>query len=295
MQTKSIKEALCWATDLLNAVSDTAKLDSSILLEFVTGTSSANQIAFPDKQLSEEELRLFTNLVARRIQKEPVAYLINEKGFWKYDFFVDKRVLIPRPETELLVENSIEFILQNIEYFREQKTISILDLGCGSGCIGLSVIKDLIDNKLNQDIKINLTLIDKSSDALDVAKINIEKLGLNIDIRNLEINPINSDWFSNISGTFDLILSNPPYIQENDSRVYDGGVFEPKEALYSKEFGLKDIKIILDNYKKYINLNYLVLIEVGLDTFEYLSEYTEIEYIKDLSGYNRVIKIIPCI
>ncbi len=286
--SKRLKEILSAYKDKLKNISDTAQLDVSIIVEFVTGISKAKQIADSDMLLTDEQIDKIDALINRRINFEPIAYIINSKGFWKYDFYVDSRVLIPRPETEIIVENGLKFLTQLIS--SGSKSISILDLGCGSGCIGLSILKDLIDSDLPSDINIELSLVDKSLSALEVSKINSKLLSLDQLQNNIRVNFIHSDWFSSVTGKFDLIVCNPPYIAKDDKRVYAGAVFEPSQALYSEDSGHADIKHLLLNIRKFLKDNSLALIELGIDSADLFREQVD-GVLNDASGIGRVLKL----
>lgn len=200
-----------------------------------------NQIHFnPDLQI-EEKIDIFFEALDRRAKGEPYNYILNYKEFYGREFYVDNRVLIPRPETEIMVE---ECIKRNIN-----KTINnYLDLCTGSGCIGITLKKEL-------DI-LNATFSDISIDALDVCKINSIK-------HNIDANMINSDLFNRIEGKFDLITINPPYVPELRKEYLDAGVrdYEPNLALFSGENGLDIIRRIFDEIEFYITDNASIYME----------------------------------
>jgi release factor glutamine methyltransferase len=286
--SKSLKEIILDCKNQLQNVSDTASLDASIIVEFVTGITKVKQIIDADVKLPEQQVEKIYELVNRRKTNEPIAYITNSKGFWKYDFYVDNRVLIPRPETELIVDHGIKHLLKKL--LSDKKSVSILDLGCGSGCIGLSILKDLLEAKSENDLFIDLSLVDKSQFALEVAKINFEQLHLDNSQKNYCVKFINSDWFSSVRGKFDLIVCNPPYIAKDDSRVYSGSIFEPRSALYSDDFGHADIKIILSNIRNYLDANSLALIELGIDSAQKFRGQVD-QIITDSSGIDRVLVV----
>lgn len=210
----------------------------------------------------------------------PIQYALKETNFYGYNFYVDKRVLIPRFETEELVYNTNEFINK---YFKEEKDLKVLDLCSGSGCIGLTL------KKLNPNL--NVTLSDISKDAIEVSKINKEKL-------NVDVNIIESDLFSNINSKFDVIISNPPYVSlddEVDELVLKN---EPKLALYANNNGLEFYEKILSSCENYLNNKYIIAFEIGSsqkkDVLEFINKYLEDVKIitkQDMSKRDRMIFI----
>lgn len=269
--------------ELLQHFSETARLDVDIFIQAITKEPIVTLIANPQLKISEDKAECFFEFVARRAKQEPVAYIINEKGFYNHNFYVDNRVLIPRPETELLVENGISHLLGI------QKTeIRVLDLGCGSGCIGLSILSEVVD----KFEKIELVLSDISQDALEVAKINLEKLKINNP--NAKVEFTLSDWFDQIEGKYDLIVSNPPYIQQNDPRLYSGYEFEPSISLFSLDDGFKDLNEIVQIGYEFITKEGSLICEFGQGQEVVLSQlitendkYKNLKFLNDLSGITR--------
>ena len=210
----------------------------------------------------------------------PIQYALKETNFYGYNFYVDKRVLIPRFETEELVYNTNLFINK---YFKEEKNIRVLDLCSGSGCIGLTL------KKINPNL--DVTLSDISKEAIEVSKINKEKL-------NVDVNIIESDLFSNINSKFDVIISNPPYVSfddEVDELVLKN---EPKLALYANNNGLEFYEKILSSCENNLNNKYLIAFEIGSsqkkDVLELINKYLEDVKIitkQDMSNRDRMIFI----
>ena len=188
-------------------------LDIQILMTKVLKKDRKFIILNPKKEISNESLEYFKNLVTKRSKGEPVAYLVKKKYFWKYEFIVSKDVLIPRPDTELIVE-------QVLKLTRNRQRLSLLDIGIGSGCILLSILKD----------KKNFygTGIDISKKTLNICKINSQ----NLDITN-RLKLFKSDIDNFHFGKYDLIISNPPYIKKNEIKYLDRDIvgFEPLRAL----------------------------------------------------------------
>ena len=207
---------------------------------------------------------------------EPVQYIVGNVNFYGFTFKVDKRVLIPRFETEELIENTLKYIDKN-------KELKIIDLGTGSGCIAITLKKELDSN---------VTACDISSKALEVAHMNALK-------NNCNINFVISDIFSNIEGRYDVIISNPPYIADDEEIMDIVKNNEPNIALYASDNGLYFYKKILDNVSNYVNDKYLIAFEIGYKQAQDIKEYAynllenvEILIEQDLSGKDRYIFII---
>ena len=234
------------ATKQLKPVSDTAQLDAEILLCSVLKKDRVFLRTWPDAELSDEELNKFNLLLERRIKGEPIAHILGERGFWSLNLKVTSDTLIPRPDTERLVELALEIIPKNADW-------KILDLGTGTGAIALSLAKE--------KPTCHIMATDQSIAALDIAKQNAEKN----QISNIEF--IQSDWFDKIGNQkFNMIVSNPPYIKKNDPHLKQGDVrFEPLSALTSGADGLDDIRIIIQNSQKHLTQKGVLLIEHGYD------------------------------
>ena len=183
--------------------------------------------------LDDNELKKIAHFIERRNLGEPLAYLFENKGFWNLDLFIDENVLVPRPETELLVEKVLSLY--------DSKPLRLLDLGTGSGAIGLS----LLSERPSWEVYCS----DLSLKALKVAQENKKNNLVNAHL-------VNANWLSAFEGSsFDVIVSNPPYVDQNDKRLLGDGVsFEPTEALISEERGLKDIRHIIKTSKSYLRI-----------------------------------------
>jgi len=207
------------------------------------------------------------------LQNMPMAYLLGKEEFYGLEFKIDKRVLIPRPETELLVEKALSLI-------REKNIKTVLDVGCGSGVIAI-VLKKYLPG-------IIVTACDISRDAITVARENAAR-------HNIEIEFVLSDVFTSLSGrSFDLIVSNPPYVDEKDATLELG--HEPREALYARDNGLAVIKKLIAYAPGYLTSPGYFLSETGYDQKDPLNRYIDDntfwehrEWIKDYQGHNRVI------
>jgi release factor glutamine methyltransferase len=228
----SISQALSWACSELSE-SESASLDSQILLCHVLDCSMAHLMTWPEKPLSETDQSYFQEVTTRRKNGQPIAYIIGYQGFWDLQLKVSPFTLIPRPETELLVEAALELSLLD--------DCNVLDLGTGTGAIALALASEKPDWKI--------TAIDFIKEAVDLAKQNA-------DLNDLShINIVQSDWFAQLSNEqFHLIVTNPPYVESQSHYLKKGDVqFEPLTALTSGEDGLNDFQhkpkqVILDNY-----------------------------------------------
>jgi release factor glutamine methyltransferase len=270
-----IQSTLSDASDKLANISDSAMLDAEILLCHVLDKPRSHLRAWPEKKLSPDQQLQFLNLFKQRQQGVPVAYLIGSREFWSREFKVDSAVLIPRPDTELLIELSLELL-------DSKPNPQIIDLGTGSGIIAITLAAERPD--------IVTIATDFSEQALNIAKQN------SVIHQTINIQFILSDWFTNVpQSKFDLVISNPPYIDGNDPHLSQGDVrFEPDSALISEEQGLKDIKAIADNARHYLKQNGTLLIEHGCDQqaavqaiFD-LYNYSNTKTHTDLSGNPRV-------
>lgn len=240
----TIQHSLNTATQTLATISDSARLDAEVLLAFVLGKNRSYLRAWNDKILDKQSLSQFESLISQRQQGVPIAYLTGTREFWSRDFFVSPDVLIPRPDTEILIEHCLEKIPQDLPF-------QILDLGTGSGIIAITLACERPNAKI--------IAVDASESALKIAQKNADFH----NCQNIEF--ILSDWFSNVSQRkFDLIVSNPPYICENDEHLTQGDVrFEPKSALVAAENGLRDIFNITKTAKNYLISNGQLLFEHG--------------------------------
>lgn len=224
----SIGELLHRAGEL-TAVSDTARLDTEILLGHVLGVARSHLLAWPERQVPADTLARFEQLFQRRLRGEPIAYLVGTKEFWSLALRVNASVLIPRPDTELLVRRALDLV--------PASPALALDLGTGSGAIALALA--------SERPLWNILAVDCSVDAIAIAEHNRCLLGLD----NVRI--ARSDWFDNVgrsagSGGFHLIVANPPYLDADDPHLARHGLgFEPRTALVAADAGLADLRAIV--------------------------------------------------
>lgn len=245
-----------------------------------------------DTPLSQEEISLCREAVKRHALGEPVAYITGQKGFFGLDFLVGSGVLIPRPETEGLVEESLSWIKDNTF-----ERLSILDLGAGSGCLGFSILDQCLKSSIKNITTVHLTSIEKSEQAYNYLKRNCDRLKLEeyCTLKNEDV-----ELFLNSNEKFNIIVGNPPYIANNDPQV-DPNVdkYEPHQALYSEEHGMQDLKKWSQLSVQQLTKPGLLLFEIGsqqgkaMKTFiEHLNSWSYVEILKDLSGLDRIIKAV---
>lgn len=250
-------------------------VDARVLLSHVLGCDSAFLIAHFDELLSEEQHRRYLALVTRRELGEPVAYLTGEREFYGRPYKVSPAVLIPRPETELLVEHALKCI-------PTEQPARVLDLGTGSGCVAISIASERSHAKI--------IAVDQSTEALAVAKDNAGRLGRN-DIVFME-----SNWYSAMAGQqFDVIVSNPPYVADNDAHLLGGDLrFEPRAALAGGPDGLHAIRRIIVGARGHVKPGGWLLLEHGHDqadatrAFFKAAGYQDVFSASDLAGIERV-------
>lgn len=266
-----IGAALKTASQYLNQHSDTPTLDAELLLIHILKVSRTYLIIHPEQQLSAEQRQQFVNFLRRRQQGEPVAYITGHQGFWSLDLQVSKDTLIPRPETELLIELALQQLPQN-------SAIKVADLGTGSGAIALALASE------RPAWQIYAT--DTSTAALKIAQQNALNLALS------RIRFFQGDWFDALpSHDFTAIISNPPYLAENDPHLHASGLpFEPISALTAPEAGLKAIRELIEQAQAYLLPGGWIMLEHGYNQMEVVQElfrknaYTDIHSQKDLNG-----------
>ena len=268
-----IREALQQAKQILKAAAiDTASLDANLLLSHVTSLSKVMLIAHDEDELSKEQEDKFFSLINKRKSGYPIAYILGYKEFFGLRLKVTEDTLIPRPDTETLVEKALAFNPQG----------KVLDLGTGTGAIILALKSEL-------KASIDAYAVDLSKKALEVASFNSQKL-------NLPVTFIQSNWFSKLGDLkFSMIVSNPPYIQKDDIHLTQTSLpFEPIQALTSDDDGLLDIKLICKEAKKHLENRAPLLIEHGFNQGEKVRAifteqgYKNVATIKDLGGNDRV-------
>lgn len=257
------------------------KFEAELLLSFAMNVNRSTLIAFPERILSSEAERLFQTLLARRANGEPFAYITGEKEFYGLSFIVSDETLIPRDDTEVIVDTALSLIPAISTLAENQQSFNLLDLGTGTGAIALAI------KSMRPDI--NVTALDYYEGTLNIAKQNA--------IRNsLDITFLQSNWFSNApKAHFDMIVSNPPYIDPIDTHLEGDGVkFEPKRALIADNHGLSDLYHLIETAPLYFRESGWLLLEHGYDQKEALQAkmmecgYQEIKTHQDYGANDRV-------
>jgi release factor glutamine methyltransferase len=274
---------LSWAAKEIESSSETPMLDARVILAHVLGKDPVYVMTERDVVLPRAHEWVYRDAIERRKKGTPIAYITGMKEFMGMDFRVSLSVLIPRADTEVLVEKSIEIL-------KSRKEAKVLDLCCGSGAIGLSIAK-FIDGA-------HVVLVDISKEAIGVSKENAVMHGL-----DERVDFVVSDLFEGISGSFDLIASNPPYISGKDMEKLPKDVadFEPHGALYGGEDGLDFYRKITENAISRLNSGGVLIFEIGYDQGDEVMDimkrngFKGIQLLRDLSGRPRVVfgELVP--
>ena len=225
----------------------TPLLDCEILLSNSINQNKKHIILNPKENLDLKQVNKFKSLIKRRIKGEPIAYLINKKEFWKNEFYVNKNVLIPRPDTEIIIEEVLKI-------YSKKSQINVLDIGTGSGCILLSI--------LEERSKFYGVGIDISKKSIDISRYNAKKMNLNNRTKFIHSNVDNFKF-----GKYDLIVSNPPYIKLLDLKYLEKDVinFEPKLALNGGFDGFSKIRKVISKARTLIKKNGKFILEIGFN------------------------------
>lgn len=271
----TIKNLLTKGIQTLQPEVDSPQLEAEILLGLAMGKSRTYLKAWPEREVSGEQADCFDHLIHKRSEGMPIAYLTGQREFWSRDFAVNPDVLIPRPETELLIEVALTLIPQT-------QPFNVIDLGTGSGIIAITLAAERP--------LIEITAVDISCAALKIAQSN----ALTHQTENITF--IQSHWFDQIKDrAFDLVVSNPPYIAPEDPHLLTGDVrFEPQNALIAANRGLEDIEKIAGNTRNHLQPHGHLLIEHGYNQQNEVQaifrefHYQNIQTFRDLSGHPRL-------
>lgn len=253
---------------------ETAKLDVEILLAHVLSVNIPYFYTWPEKVLLDEDIERFAILLDQRMEGKPIAYILGYQAFWAFDLEVSDSTLIPRADTEILVETGLALI-DSIE------APKVLDLGTGTGAVALALAYERKDAKVEA--------VDLIEGAVALAKRNNEKLGLSVQIKQ-------SNWFESIeTNDFNLIVANPPYIDPHDQHLHQGDLrFEPTTALISSNQGYADIELIADQARQHLKSGGWLAFEHGFEQGEQARSilagygYQSVETRKDYGGNDRV-------
>lgn len=268
-----IAEALAYACAELEDQLETPRLDAEVLLAHVLGKPRSYALTWPEKPLPANFLQAFKNLVRQRQTGIPIAYLVGEQEFWCLNLSVGPGVLVPRADTELLVELALQLELPS--------NARVADLGTGSGAIALALATERAAWQIDA--------VDCHPAALDCAEKNRRNLALN------NVRVVESSWCSELAvGSYDLLISNPPYIAKDDAHLTRGGLqFEPLEALAAGEQGMDDLHAIIAQAKTYLRGAGKLLLEHGYDqsaAVEHVMQqegWQQVKQFRDLAGHLR--------
>lgn len=271
----SYQELIDSATRLLNESSETPRIDAEVLMQYVTDKPLAWLIAHNDATALADHSRDFFAAVAKRQQGCPVAYIVGSRDFWTLRLNVNEQVLIPRPDTETLVEHALEALCT-------EQAIRVLDLGTGSGAIALAIAKERP--------LANVIAVDSEAGALGVAQENARLNGLD------NVTFVQARWYAGLQANakFDLIASNPPYVREDDPHLQQGDLrFEPDSALIADDDGLADLREIIAGAPQYLTKRGHLIVEHGYNQAEAVKAlfrqagFQEIELFEDLNHLPR--------
>ncbi len=272
---------------LIQAGQESARLDAQVLMEHVLDIDRATLYAYPEREVTANQEQRFFSLIERRAQGEPIAYLIGHEEFYGLDFLVDKRVLIPRPETELLVETALRILRERLNM---GQVLLVADIGTGSGAIPITLAVE--EPRLPY-----LYAVDISSDALEVARLNCQRHHVEQRVRLLY-----GDLLAPLPDSVDVLIANLPYVGTNEMDVLEPDVvnYEPHLALFSGPLGLDLLRrFFIDAYQSNkLKPGGILLLEVGYQQHDPLVRllqevwpHAKVEFSKDYAGWDRVLQV----
>lgn len=286
-ETWTVLQLVRWAAGYFQSHHiDSPRLAAEILLAHVLGVNRIDLYLQYDKPLNSRELVAFKGFIKRRVKGEPVAYIVGERGFWSLDLYVTPDVLIPRPETEVLVETALAVL--PAEAAGSPQTV--LDVGTGTGAIVLALASERPGHRF--------FALDASWRALMVAQKNAQKYGL-----QERVHFVQTDWLQGITGKerhFDVIVSNPPYVRraEIDELAVEVSQFEPRKALDGGPDGLDFVKRLVRGAPELMNRQAWLILEIGYDQsddvvreIQATGKYGAIQVIKDYNGLDRIVRV----
>ena len=270
----SVAQAIDYGKVQLQSVSSSARLDSELLLGYVLQESRTWLITHSQQWLTKKAYQVFLQVLARRAQGEPMAYILGCQEFWSIPICCNPTTLIPRSESELLVETVVSLPVST------EKTIKVLDLGTGTGALALAIAKEKPDWQI--------TGVDLIPEAIELARLNQTRLNIG------NVNFLCSNWFSALpKQTYDCILANPPYIAENDPHL-ESLTYEPVTALVAADQGLADIIAIIQQARSWLSPGGYLLLEhgynqqAGLEQWLRKYNYQHVRQLRDIAGNYRV-------
>ena len=270
----TLEQAIAAGADLLASSSESAKLDAQVLLLHILQKPRSYLFTWPEHALSNEQQSQFNVFLQRRLKGEPVAHITGLREFWSLSLEVNATTLIPRPDTETLVECALNMAMPD--------KAKVLDLGTGTGAIALALGCEMPNWQI--------VAVDRVTEAVALANKNQQRLGINnVDVKQ-------SNWFSALQGErFNLIVTNPPYIEQDDIHLNQGDVrFEPLSALVADDAGMSDIKQIITQSRDYLLSSGYLLIEHGFEQAEAVRHlfkevaFINIKTVKDFGNNDRV-------
>ncbi len=242
------------ATDSFGDSSSTPRLDAEVLLSFVLEEPREHLLAHPEEEVGAKLARRFRKLATKRHQGKPIAHLTGQKEFYGLDFFVNEKVLCPRPETEKLIDLALQ-------YAKNHQVKKVIDIGTGSGCIAISIAKNLPQTEVWAS--------DTSRKALSIAKRNIQ----NLDAKNIKLKK--ASLLKGLPKDADLIVANLPYVDKQDSNKLLLVKFEPRKAIFAKEQGLAIYKKLLIQFAQYPNQKTPLLCEASIGQGQTMREFSK--------------------
>ena len=276
MRIWTIRELLGWLIIQFEKNKITSpKQNAEAIISHVLKMKRLDIYLYLEKEISETQFDAISEISTRRKKHEPLQYILGETEFYGYKIKVSKSILIPRPETELLVEKIIN---------EEKNAKSVLEIGTGSGAIVIAIANNLINIKI---------------DAVDISEPALKIAQQNADLNNVEINFYQSDIFENVTSKYDLIISNPPYISQHEYQQLPKEIkeYEPKSALQAENNGLYFYEKILQNAKEYLTESGRIYFEIGYDQAEKITKiakengFSNIQVFKDHNDFDRIMKI----
>ena len=303
METWTVKKILDWGIDFFKKKNiPQARLSAELLLAYVLKLTRMELYLNHNRKLGPQELAIYKNYILKRLEHVPIQYILGEAYFRNISLFVDKNVLIPRPETELLVEKALEEAIKLVD---KKESVNILEVGTGSGAVTLSLYSEIIERSPGSEKKISITATDISGEAIAIARKNAERILSGDLIKNMsfiqcDIFPIDDTrWLSENKGKVDLVISNPPYISKSgyDDLPREIKDYEPMGALVAGETGLESYEKILLKIKDIVNTDSASIIfetdsVVGKDLISLVNRLMKVRSIALDKDYNQKDRIL---